>query len=162
VSDVSPILEARYRGDEERLRERLAADPELDVFEAAAVGATGRLEELLDGDPHLVGAWSVDGFTPLHLAAYFGHVDGVRLLLERGADVAEPARNDLGVQPLNSAAASQAAGARVAVARLLLDAGADPNAELRGGFRALDAAEQNEDAELAGLLRERGATRRPG
>jgi ankyrin repeat protein len=162
VSDVSPILEARYRGDEERLRELLAADPELDVFEAAAVGATSRLEELLDAEPHLVGAWSVDGFTPLHLAAYFGHVDSVRLLLGRGADVAEAARNDLGVQPLNSAAAGQTAGARVEVARLLLDAGADPNAELRGGFRPLDAAEQNEDAELVALLRERGATRRPG
>ena len=162
MSDVSPILEARYRGDEERLRELLAAEPELDVFEAAAVGATSRLAELLDAQPARAGAWSVDGFTPLHLAAYFGHAECVRLLLERGADVAEPARNDLGVQPLNSAAASQAAGARLDVARLLLDAGADPNAELPGGFRPLDAAEQNGDAALVELLRERGATRRPG
>jgi hypothetical protein len=158
MADVSPILQARYEGREDDLAALLAAGPELDVFEAAAVGATERLAELIAGDPGLVEAWSADGFTPLHLAAYFGHVEGVRLLLAAGAEVGAVARNDLGVQPLNSAAASQAVGARAAVARLLLDAGADPNSEIAGGFRPLDAALQNGDEELAVLLRERGGT----
>ena len=158
MADVSPILQARYEGREDDVAALLATRPELDVFEAAAVGATGRLGELIAEDPGLVAAWSVDGFTPLHLAAYFGHVEGVRLLLAAGAEVGAAARNDLGVQPLNSAAASQVAGARVAVARLLLDAGADPNAEIAGGFRPLDAALQNDDEALAALLRERGGT----
>jgi len=158
VADVSPILLARYEGREDDLEALLAAGPELDVFEAAAVGATERLGELLAEDPGLVAAWSADGFTPLHLAAYFGHVEGVRLLLAAGAEVGAVAQNELGVQPLNSAAASQVAGARVDVARLLLDAGADVNAELAGGFRPLDAAVQNGDEELAALLRERGGT----
>jgi hypothetical protein len=158
VAVVSPILQARYEGREDDLAALLAAGPELDVFEAAAVGATERLGELVVAEPGLVAAWAADGFTPLHLAAYFGHVEGVRLLLAAGAEVGAVARNDLGVQPLNSAAASQVAGARVAVARLLLDAGADSNAELAGGFRPLDAAVQNGDEELAALLRERGGT----
>jgi ankyrin repeat protein len=156
MSEVSPILLARYAEDQERLRELLAAKPQLDVFEAAAVADTERLRELLDESPGRALAWSTDGFTPLHLAAYFGHVDGVRLLLERGADVAEVSRNDLAVQPLNSAAASREAGARVEVARLLLDAGANPNSEVEGGFRPLDAAAANGDDALVTLLRERG------
>jgi uncharacterized protein len=155
VSDVSPILQARYADDVAELDRLLAAEPELDGFEAAAVGRTARLRELLDAEPGLVDGWSADGFTPLHLAAYFGHVEGVRLLLERGADVGAVSRNPLAVQPLNSTAASREP-ARVDVARLLLDAGADPNGELEGGFRPLDAAAQSGDEALVALLRERG------
>jgi ankyrin repeat protein len=155
MTDVSPILLARYVDDEAELARLLAGDPELDVFEAAAVGRTSRLRELLEADPGLVDVWAADGFTALHLAAYFGNVDGVRLLLERGADVSAVSRNELAVQPLNSTAASREPE-RVEVARLLLDAGADPNGELESGFRPLDAALQNGDEELAALLRERG------
>jgi ankyrin repeat protein len=157
VSGLSPILQARYEGREDDLAVLLAARPELDVFEAAAVGDTERLQALLVVDPALAAEWSADGFTALHLAAYFGHVEGVRLLLEHGAAPGAVARNALEVQPLNSAAASRVAGTRAAVARLLLEAGADPNAEIEGGFRPLDAATQNDDAELIALLREHGA-----
>jgi ankyrin repeat protein len=57
------------------------------------------------------------------------------------------------VQPLHSAAAVDA----TETARLLLDAGADPNAEQQGGFRPIDAAVQNGNDELYDLLVERGA-----
>jgi ankyrin repeat protein len=52
---------------------------------------------------------------------------------------------------------SAAAARQVEIARLLLDAGADPNAAQQGGFLPLDAALQNEDGDLGALLRERGA-----
>ncbi len=157
MTGLSPILQARYEGREDDLAQLLAAEPELDVFEAAAVGRAERLHELLTAEPALAEAWSADGFTALHLAAYFGHVEGVRLLLEHGAAPRAVARNALEVQPLNSAAASQVAEARAPIARLLLEAGADSNAEIEGGFRPLDAAMQNDDAELVELLREHGA-----
>jgi hypothetical protein len=48
---MSELLQAIYRGDQARADELLAGDPELDVFEAAAVGRTERLRELLDEDP---------------------------------------------------------------------------------------------------------------
>jgi ankyrin repeat protein len=45
----------------------------------------------------------------------------------------------------------------VPLARLLLDAGADPNGRGEGGFTALHSAAQNGDDELVALLQERGA-----
>ena len=47
---MSNLLQALYRGDRAKVDELLAADPTLDVFEAAAVGRTDRLRELLDED----------------------------------------------------------------------------------------------------------------
>ena len=61
----------------------------------------------------------------------------------------------MGVAPLHSAAAARDNDA----VRLLLEAGADANARQHGGYTALDAADQHEDAELAELLRRHGATR---
>ena len=155
---LSPVLHALYTGHDDLVQPLLDTNPPLDVFDAAAVGRTRGLEELLEADDEAARSWSADGFTPLHLAAYFGQAEAVRALLERGAKVDAVARNPLGVQPLNSAAASPAAGARTEIARALLEAGADPNHELPEGFRPLDAAEQNGDDELAALLREHGAT----
>ena len=65
---MSDLLQAVYRGDQAAVDELLAAEPELDVFEAAAVGRTERLRELLDADPKVANAWAEDGFQPLGLA----------------------------------------------------------------------------------------------
>ena len=92
---MSELLQAIYRGDLARADELLASDPELDVFEAAAVGRTERLGELLDGDSSLANAWAEDGFQPLGLASFFGHVDAARFLVEHGAEVNSASRNDL-------------------------------------------------------------------
>ena len=153
---MSELIAAVYSGDQARVDELLADDPELDVFEASALGRVQRLEELLDADPGLVAAWADDGFTPLHLAAFFRHPDAARLLVERGALVDVVARNkELEVTPLQSAAASR----EEETAALLLERGADPNVQQRGGFTALHAAAQNGDEPLAELLLVHGADR---
>jgi uncharacterized protein len=150
---VSPLMQAKYRGDERAVEALLADEAELDVFEAAAVGQTERVRELVHREPQLARAWSSDGFTALHLAAFFGHAQAVRVLLEAGADASAKARNTFGVEPLHSAAASR----NLEGARLLLDAGADPNAVQPDGFRPIDAALQNEDEPLRRLLVDHGA-----
>jgi uncharacterized protein len=151
---LSELIAAVYSGDQARIDELLAAEPELDVFEASALGRVQRLEELLDAEPGLVAAWAEDGFTPLHLAAFFRHPAAARLLVERGALVDAVARNeDLQVTPLQSAAASR----EEETAALLLERGADPNVQQRGGFTALHAAAQNGDEPLAELLLVHGA-----
>jgi len=151
---ISARMLALYRGDVDMLEALVDAGPELDVFEAAGLGAEERLEELLAHEPHCAHARAADGFTPLHFAAFFGHPGAVRILLEAGADVTDVAQNPMRVQPLHSAAAAGSAE----IVGLLLEHGADPNAEQEGGYTPLDAARQNGDDTMAELLIRHGAT----
>ena len=149
----SAVLLARYHGRTDALDALLAAQPALDVFEAAAVGDTARVRELTDTDPALINAYAADGFYPLGLAAYFGHLDTVRLLLERGADVGQVARNPMQVQALHAALA----GRHEVIARLLVEHGADVNAKQHGGYTPLHEAAQHGDLPLVELLLAHGA-----
>lgn len=156
---MSDVLQAVYRGDREEA-ERLAAGRELDVFEASALGRTERVRELLDADPSLVDAYGDDGFHPVGLASFFGHVDTARLLFERGADPNQLARNEhIQTAAIHAAAAAEAKNedTRYELVKLALEHDADPNLEQGGGFRAIDAARQNGDARVEQLLLEHGA-----
>jgi ankyrin repeat protein len=154
---MSDVLQAIYRGDRDEAV-RLAAGKELDVFEASALGAAARLRELLDSDPALANAWAEDGFQPLGLASFFGHEEAARVLVERGAGVNSASRNPMKVMPLHSAAAARDPEVRYAIAKLLLEAGADPNALQQNDYTPLMAADQHGDARLRDLLVAHGAT----
>ncbi len=149
----SAVRAALYAQKQDIADVLLEAEPELDVFDAAAAGDVDRLTELLDAEGDLVNAYSEDGYTPLHFAAFFARGPVVRLLLDRGADVGAVARNDMEVQPLHSAVAAKA---REVVAALL-QAGADVNARQHGGFTPLMAAEEHDDEEMVRLLMDHGA-----
>ena len=146
---VSALLAARYRNHLDVVEALLGAGPDLDVFEAAALGRTARLVEVLDRDPAAVDAVAADGFRPLQLAAFYGHADAARLLLERGAEVDAASTNDAGLRALHSAVA----GRHVEVVRLLLEAGADPGPRQQGGWTPLmGAALHGDEAIVAALL----------
>jgi ankyrin repeat protein len=149
VDGTSALLIALYWGKSEVLQALQSSRPKLTIFEAAALGDTARIQMLLRDRPARVRSFSHDGYTALHLAAFFGRVAAVRALLRGGASVNVESRNGMCVQPLGSAAA----GNHTQVCRLLLDAGADVHARQAGGFTALMSAEQNGNAELAELLR---------
>jgi ankyrin repeat protein len=142
---VSALLRARYEMDKALVAAVRPHVSELDVFEAAAFGDLDRLSEVLAGDGDLVDARSADGFTPLHLAAFFGHADAARLLLARGASCDPAGTGWMTGTPLHAAAA----GAHASIVRMLLEVGADPNARQRHGYTPLHSAAANGD--LAGV-----------
>jgi ankyrin repeat protein len=155
---MSDLLQALYAGDRDSVERLLAADPKLDVFEAAAFGRSRRLRQLLDEDLSRANAFGDDGFHPLGLACFFGHLDAARLLLDRGANVDALSTNEH-VQTAAIHAAAAAAGdeaTRYELVKLALEHGADPNLPQGGGFRAIDAARQNGDSRVEQLLLEHG------
>ena len=152
---LSAVLTARYHRQDEALAALLAAQPELDVLDAAATGRLDVLREQIEADPDALAARSPEGFTPLHLAAFFGGGAAVRLLLAAGMDADADQENPARVRPLHSAVAARDHDA----ARALLEAGADADCVQQGGFTPLLAAAHHDDAEMAELLLRHGADR---
>jgi ankyrin repeat protein len=139
---VSATMHALYHGQSAIAEGIAAALPELDMFEAAALGRTERVRSLLAADPSLALARSPDGFTALHYPAFFGIGDAAvvsRQLLDAGADVNATSANPLAVQPLHSAVA----GNHDDVVAVLLASGADVNATQRHGWTPIHGAAQN-------------------
>jgi ankyrin repeat protein len=110
---LSVVMRAAYRGLTEVV---LAADPPLGPFDRIVAGES-------DGLP-APDAWTPDGFTPLHIAAFANNVAAAESLLAAGADpnvfaTASFAR----VTPLGTCRFAAADD----VARVLLAHGADPD-----------------------------------
>ena len=147
-NNLSPLMVALYHREPEiatLFLERLAA---LSIFEAAATGKMAHLISNLAREPELVNAYSSDGFQPLGLAAYFGHVMAVEYLIKAGAEINSPSRNSLGATPLQSAVA----GCHHEIVNLLLAAGADPNIQDKSGYTPLHIAAQCGDVKTAHVL----------
>lgn len=153
----TPLMVALYHARQDLVELLLEREPELDVFEAAALGRVDDLKRAIGRSKRRVDGLSSDGFAPLHLAAYFGRTDAVTFLLDRGADIEVRSTNTLlpGVTPLHSAAA----GGRTEVALLLLDRGANPNAAQPGGWTPLHQAAATGDIVLCKRLLKAGAKR---
>ncbi|HEX4137820.1 MAG TPA: ankyrin repeat domain-containing protein [Bryobacteraceae bacterium] len=124
-----------------------------EILKASKEGDYNRVFDLLDADPALATVSSMTGSQPIHAAHFGGHQRVVELLLARGVDLdfflaAELGMLDrvtgaLGTDP-QLARAFSAAGStalhracywgQTAVARVLLERGADANAVTRDSF----------------------------
>jgi ankyrin repeat protein len=139
----SPLMAALYRGHLGVVDALIEAGAHLDVFAAAA---TGRLAELRRAmSPETVNTYAYDGWTPLHLAAFFGQLEAAKVLLDAGANVRAVSSNSLKNTPLHAATA----GKHAAVALALIAHGADPTVVDAGGYTPLRIAQENE---LAGVV----------
>jgi ankyrin repeat protein len=149
ATGVSAALLARYRGRADIAEALLVAGAPLDVFDAAAAGRLDALHRILGSDPGAARAVSADGFTALHLAAFFSQREAAAALLAAGAAPDACSENSMRVRPLHSATAMRAAG----IVELLLAGGADPNLGQQGGVTPLHEAAAHDDlATLEALL----------
>lgn len=154
---VSLLMHCIYRGRLD-LAELVASKRRaLDIFEAASLGRTDRLIELVRDasvvNAHSASSYSKDGFTALHFACFFGQPKAAELLIARGAAVDAVAANPTKVMPLHSAASAR----NLEAARLLLEHGAPVNARQQGGWVPIHAAAQNGDRAMVDLLLKHGA-----
>jgi len=151
---LGPFTVARYSRQNAIAEFLLTRGVELDIFAACIAGRRDRVRELLIEDATLIAAHSHDGWTPLHLAAFFNFPDVAADLLARGADVHARSINAMRNTPLHAAVA----GGSTAIARTLLEHGADANARQEGGWTPLHAAAQSGNIEILQLLIDAGAT----
>ena len=134
----------------------------VDICTAAHTGDLNRVRELLDEDSGLANRVSdyvtyyLGSGAPLKNAAAKGHIEIVKLLLERGAD---PNLPEEGIAPHGQALYSAVYNGHFEVAKLLLEHGAYPNPEIESSADALSMALSNKDEKMIDLLCSYGAAR---
>lgn len=151
-SGLGPFTVARYSRQDEIANLLLKRGARLDIFAVCIAGVSTRVVELLGADSSQVNSYSHDGWTPLHLAAFFGHRDIAEVLLAHGADV--NARQHGGWSPLQAAAQS----GDVELVRLLIANGADVKARAGNNQSALDLALTKGHQASVDLLEQHGAS----
>lgn len=149
----SAVLTAAYYQQPAIARLLVKYGASLDIFEAAAVGELDQVRFLIEANPGDVNAVAPDGFQPLGLAAFFGHLDVAGYLIDKGAETDSASHNPLKVMPLHSAAA----GSWPEMVRRLIAHRAPVNARQAEGFTPLHSAAQNGSIEIIQDLLAAGA-----
>jgi ankyrin repeat protein len=133
-----------------------------DICTASHIGDLACVTALLDRDPSLanrpdeyVSYYPCSG-TAIRNAAAAGHLEIVKLLLERGAD---PNLPEEGIAPRGHALYAAATNGHREIVRLLLKHGAHPNAEVESSADTLSRVITNGDKQMLELLCSHGAAR---
>jgi ankyrin repeat protein len=146
----------------EVLAHLVARGAEVDIWTAAHMGEFEKVKEWLDRDASLANRISdYYGYylgcgDALRNAAAKGHIEIVRLLLDRGAD---PNLREEEIAPNGHALYAAAYNGHYEIAQLLLEHGAYPNPEVESSADALTMAQHRNDARMVDLLCSYGAAR---
>ena len=149
----SDILMALYMGDRDKAKS-LAAGTTLSLPELAAFGDLGHITERLARASEDMQVYSPDGWTALHLAAYFGYASVLVRLLRSGASHSARSRNAQGNTALH---ASLAGRCEMPVITALLAAGSDPSAVDAQGYTPMHLSASRGDQGASELLLACGA-----
>lgn len=136
---------------------------ELTIRAAVALGDLPRVRQWITAEPNLLREISGNGGL-LTLAVKHAQLDMVRLLLDLGADVDERILLEALEEPTASWGMPlwhAALAGNLAISRLLLDRGADPNANVYASGWPLRNAWDHPDGSVKQLLLERGAKIHP-
>lgn len=125
----------------------------IDIFAASMSGRAELIREMLAVNAALAKLMSHDGWTPLHLAAFFGHKNAAAALIEAGADITVRSTNAMSNMPLHAAVA----GRNFDLVEMLVENGAPVNAQQHGGWTPLHAAAQNGDVPMVAVFIAAGA-----
>jgi ankyrin repeat protein len=150
---LSAVLLATYYQQPDIAKLIVEGGARLNLFEAASVGQLTTVQSILAKHPDQINAYAPDGFFPLALAAFFGHAEIVKFLLDHGADVQQASTNAQRVNALHAASANR----HLDICRMPIDKGIDVNTKQEGGFTPLQEAAQNGQLELVELLLQHGA-----
>lgn len=131
----------------------LSKGAKLNFFDQCVAGQTAQVIVQVEQTPGLLDGHSADGWTPLHLSAFFGEQELAAALLAKGAQIDVRSTNNMQNTPLHAAVA----GRRAQMVKFLLEHGADANARQTGGWTALQGAAQNGDREMVETLIAHGA-----
>jgi uncharacterized protein len=153
ASGQSSFILAKYYRQNEVGSYLLDILPMLDIFEASVAGQTQSVLAKLTDNPDLLESRNGDGWTPLHLAAFFGTPDLINALLDRGASVDARSGNAMANTPLHASVA----GGKTENVTALVKRGADVNAQQSGGWTALHGAAQAGNREMVEVLIAYGA-----
>lgn len=152
---LSPLLFALYNGARDiagLLREFRTPD----IFEAVALNDARHTAGLLLADESLIRSYSPDGWTPLHLAAFFGSREAAFVLLGLAAPLDAVSQNPMANTPMHAAIAGAAGES---LAPLLIGFGSNVNHVGGSGVTALHLAASRGFEALCKLLLARGAAR---
>ena len=147
------VLYACYVGASEVASLLRGARP-YDACEAAALGNLKALNDALDRDADLISRRSSDGWTPLHLAGFFGRDDCAAFLIDNGAPLDALSTNAIRNTPLHAALAGST---NATLVRRLILAGADVEARGENGIQPLHLAAARGNQSLCDLIIARGA-----
>jgi uncharacterized protein len=144
----SDVLMALYMGDRDKAK-ALAATVTLTLPELAAFGELGSVTQHITQHPGDLQTYSPDGWTALHLAAFFGYAAVVVRLVRAGASLSARSLNQQGNTALHAAIAGRN---EMPVTAALLAAGSDASAVDAQGYTPLHLAASRGDRALTELL----------